>query len=90
MKIEDLVPTARTKGKSYASNKKWSAVRDDHGRVIVYHYKTAMLWVLPDGTPQPISRGRGSTSDVQGVRKVLAGIGINMSYKDFYNKEQPS
>ena len=82
MKIEEIVPTARRTGKAKASS--WRAVRDDKGRVIVWHYATAMLWVLPDGTPEPLSRGWGSSSDKRGVRKVLAGVGLDMGYNDFY------
>ena len=81
----NLVHRTLSSTSGYAKAGNWSAHRDGTGFVSVYHYQTLMFRIyLSTEEVVPISRGRGSMSDKQGVGKILRGYGINMSYKDVY------
>ena len=55
--------------------------------ITVWHYTTAMFqFDTIQKAVIPINSGWGSTSDKQGVRKILAGVGIHRSYADVYGK----
>lgn len=55
--------------------------------ITVWHYTTVMFqFDMTQRGVIPLNEGWGSTSDKQGVRKILAGVGINRSYADIYGK----
>lgn len=53
--------------------------------VVVYHHTTVMFeYDAVQRKVTPLNSGWGSRSDKDGVRKILAGVGIHTSYKDLY------
>lgn len=88
LNLTNLVAIARSKeGPSITKASSWSAVRyQGEPWVYIYHYSTLMLSVHDAGHVVPRSKGRGSMSDKQGIRKVLknvTGQGYAEVYKDF-------
>lgn len=55
--------------------------------ITVWHYTTVMFqYDMAQQNVIPINEGWGSTSDKQGVRKILSGVGIHRSYAQVYGK----
>lgn len=77
----NLVRVARAKGHSVASS--WQGHLSVGGTVVVFHYQTHMVTVLPDNTVVPVSAGWGSMSDKCGVREVLADVS-GESYREVF------
>ena len=85
--LETLVAVAESYGESKASEGRWWACRsyDDFTgdmTITVGHHATVMLNVT-DGVVVPLSKGWGSMTDKQGIRKVLKNV-TGQGYAEVY------
>lgn len=89
-KLLEVASKLRAGSKAVAST--WEAVHNV-GRpnvVTVYHHKTAMFeYDIVERTATPLCVGRRSRSDKDGVRTILAGVGIHTTFADFYKETPP-
>ena len=87
--LENLVAVAETYGESEASAGRWWATRSydeftGDMTITVGHFSTVMLNIT-DGVVVPLSKGWGSMTDKQGIRKILRHIN-RLGYADIYGK----
>lgn len=81
--LPTLISETRRRGAAVAGNG-WSANVDGDSVVRIRHYGTEMIHVSAWDSVRGIDAGLGSTSDVQGVNKILKGIGSPESYKSLF------
>ena len=81
--LPTLINETRRRGAATAGNG-WSANVDGDGVVRVRHYATEMIHVSAWDSVRAIDPGRGSVSDVQGINRMLEGIGSPESYKSLF------
>jgi hypothetical protein len=87
MNQSNLIKEAIKKGKEVEAGAWWGYLSEDRwGQwVTVGHYNTKLLRVSTDfNTVQPLEEGWGSISDKQGIRKILKGIEVELSYNELY------
>ena len=80
----NLVSVARSKGDATAST--WRAYRSVvNGAIVVKHYDTHMISVMPDDTVVAVDKGWGSMTDKCGIRKILTNVN-GKGYADIFGK----
>ena len=84
MRTEAIATAARTSrtGTAQASGGAWHPTLTESGSVVMGDGDTGMIGVKADGTVIPSSRGWGSVSDKQGIKKVLRDEGAGVLYAD--------
>ena len=81
--LPTLITETRKRGAATAGNG-WSANVDGDGVVRIRHYSVEMIHVSAWDSVRGIDPGWGSTSDVQGVNKLLKGIGSPETYRSLF------
>lgn len=81
--LTTLISETRRRGAATAGNG-WSANLDGDDVVRVRHFATEMIHVSAWDSVRAIDPGWGSTSDVQGINRILDGIGSPESYRSLF------
>ncbi len=84
VRLDTLIAAARNNRHGIATaGNGWTATSDTNSVVTVRHYDTDMFQVAGWNAVRPLNPGHGSTSDIQGTNKILAGIQPNGSAETY-------
>jgi len=81
--LKTLISETRRRGAATAGNG-WSANVDGDDVVRVRHYGCEMIHVSAWDSVRALDPGLGSNSDVQGINRILDGIGSAESYRSLF------
>jgi hypothetical protein len=81
--LPTLITETRKRGAATAGAG-WSANLDGDNVVRIRHYGCEMLHVSAWDSVRAIDPGRGSVSDVQGINRMLEGIGSPERYRSLF------